>query len=126
MKDPDVELLNVTETNLDILQLEDTLIFKKNEETVKKLAKMGIQSTATHDELKFRYILIYAPSSDLPNEWATVDEANRLMDFARNLPLPEAWKRWVPTLDRFPKLSKQEIEQLEKETRADQYRLPNW
>lgn len=107
-KDPDVALV-FDESKFEIVKelrsqdldwLESALLARRNEIMAARLEKRGLQ-TRTKAELSghtiyFRYILVYDPAGGAPAEWATLEEARRLLDTVRELKPAEAFARWQP------------------------------
>jgi len=117
MKNNDITLNYVRETDLDIRELENTLLWKRNQSAAQKLNLAGFQTRMESETTgKWKYILVYSPDESGMYEWATADEAMNLAGRAANLPANEAWARWVPTLEPFYQPTDQEIYDMDMQT----------
>lgn len=91
-------------------EVEDAIRIRRNALMVEKLKRAGIDARAEFmpsgaDEPWYpSYILIYNSDGSLPAVWANLDECKRLLDTVQNLPLNEAFERWLP------KVSEEETE----------------
>jgi len=62
-----------------------------------RLEHAGFQTQTSYEDSRFNLILVYAPDScNLRNEFASLGEAQRLLDTVHNLPPAEAYARWLP------------------------------
>jgi hypothetical protein len=91
------DVRDLREQDLDHLQ--DAITIRRNEIMASRLEKRGIQTRICKDfddgpAYHFSYILVCDPEGELPNEWADLGEARRLLDTARNLGPAEAFRRW--------------------------------
>ena len=87
--------------------LEDAIRIRRHQLMARRLQAAGFDTRLSLDEDGpwFSYVLIYPPNGSLPNEWATLEEAQRLLDTARNLPPQAAYERWrakVRQVERHP------------------------
>lgn len=117
MKNTDITLNYVRETDLDIRELENTLLWKRNQNAAQKLDQAGFHSRIESETTgRWAYILVYSPDDSGAFVWATADEATNLADRAVNLPASAAWARWVPTLEPFYQPTDQEIHDMDMQT----------
>ena len=111
MKDPNVVLpphfesqfpavAGLHETDLDALQ--DAILVRRMQLMAARLQRHGF-GVRTRSELagQFRYLCIYPDTSTPDGEWATLAEAQRLLDTAANLPCAEAFARWRTKIEPF-------------------------
>lgn len=79
-----------------------------------RLRSIGFSCRTEFYETKMRYILVYPPNGlQADGQFATVQEGQRLIDTAKNLPLAQAFLRWVEKIEPFEE---------EEYTRADALR----
>lgn len=83
----------------DIDAAEEMLELRRREIYANRLVAIGFECRTRYNNSAFPYILVYSPVSDIPNAWATVTEAKRLLDTVRNLPKDEAYRRWYAKID---------------------------
>lgn len=88
---------NMHERDIDFL--EGAIHVSKLERMARRLNAKGF-NTRTHSTdhgdgvHHFNYILVYDPAEKNPGEWATLNEAQRLLDTVANLEPVEAFQRW--------------------------------
>ena len=84
--------------------LENAVYFRRLELMATRLGEAGFSCRVEDRARKFsfRYVLVQIADSPLPGQWATLQECQRLIDTARNLPIKEAFERWSAKVEPVP------------------------
>ena len=89
---------------IDLDDLADAIHIRRIELMAKELRSRGFavrtefRAVGNEPPWKLNYLLIDNPG-DGPNEYATLEEARRLLDTVTNLPPAEAFKRWAERIE---------------------------
>lgn len=84
-------------------EVEDLMIacqYQLNVLMAQRMNTLGFSTRLESMDAKLTYILVYPPQEPgVPGVFATAQECQRLIDMARNLPLDEAFRRWVKIVE---------------------------